>query len=269
VFIKINSLILFIIKTNTMDEQLLKAATDNFNLPHDVVGLPTGGIFYKNKKKSIKVGYLTANDENILIDAVNKNSDSIIYTLLRNNIYEHDLRPDELIESDVEAILLFLRNTSFGPEYNIKLTDPSTGKLFDYELILDELNIKKGTVLPDENGVFTTKLPRTGANIKLKPLTYGETREINKRRDSYPPTMVAPIVNWRLEKQIIEIDGNNDIGFISNFVTTLPIGDSKYIRNFLSENTPSLDLTKQVYAPSGELVTASITFGVEFFRPFF
>ncbi len=252
-----------------MDEQLLKAATENFTLPHDVVVLPTGGVFYKNKKKSIKVGYLTANDENILIDAVNKNSDNIVYTLLKNKIYEHDLRPDDLIESDVEAILLFLRNTSFGPEYNIKLTDPSTGKLFDYELILDELNIKKGEELPDENGIFTTKLPRTEVMVKLKPLTYGETREINKRRESYPSSMVVPIVNWRLEKQIVEIDGNNDIGYISNFVSTLPIGDSKYIRNFLNKNTPSLDLSKQVYAPSGELVIASITFGVEFFRPFF
>lgn len=252
-----------------MDEQLLKAATENFNLPHDVVGLPTGGLFYKNKKKSIKVGYLTANDENILIDAVNKNSDNIVYTLLRNKIYEHDLRPDELIESDVEAILLFLRNTSFGPEYIIKLTDPVTGKLFETTLVLDELNIKRGSVLPDENGYFTTKLPKTESTVKLKPLTYGETREINKKRESYPPSMVAPIVNWRLEKQIVEIDGNTDIGFISNFVVSLPIGDSKYIRNFLSENTPSLDLSKQVYAPSGELVTASITFGVEFFRPFF
>ena len=32
----------------------------NFNLPHDVVPLPSQGLFYKNKKKSIKVGYLTA-----------------------------------------------------------------------------------------------------------------------------------------------------------------------------------------------------------------
>ena len=38
----------------------------NFNLPHDVIQLPSGGIFYKSKKKSIKVGYLTAQDENLL-----------------------------------------------------------------------------------------------------------------------------------------------------------------------------------------------------------
>ena len=39
----------------------------NLNLPHDVVPLPSQGLFYKNKKKSLKVGYLTAQDENILL----------------------------------------------------------------------------------------------------------------------------------------------------------------------------------------------------------
>jgi hypothetical protein len=49
----------------------------------------------------------------------------------------------------------------------------------------------------------------------------------------------------------------------------MPIMDSKYIRNFIRENQPSLDLVKSVKAPSGDLVSFEITFGVEFFRPFF
>jgi hypothetical protein len=49
----------------------------------------------------------------------------------------------------------------------------------------------------------------------------------------------------------------------------MPIGDSKFIRNFLKENESRLDLRKTVYAPSGEKVDVVINFGVEFFRPFF
>jgi hypothetical protein len=49
----------------------------------------------------------------------------------------------------------------------------------------------------------------------------------------------------------------------------MPIMDSKYIRKFLSENEPRLDLTKTILAPSGNKVDVAITFGVEFFRPFF
>jgi len=153
-----------------MDQSATYGQMD-FSLPHDVVQLPTGGIFYKSKKKSVKVGYLTASDENILIGAANSSGkDGIVISLLRNKIYESDLRPEELLNSDVEAILIFLRNTSFGPEYNVALTDPQTGKKFDAKIVLDELNIKKCNVQPNEDGTLQTKLPRSGNTIKLKPI---------------------------------------------------------------------------------------------------
>ena len=84
-----------------MDQSAIHGQMD-FSLPHDVVQLPTGGIFYKSKKKSVKVGYLTASDENILIGAANSSGkDGIVISLLRNKIYEPDLRPEELLNSGV------------------------------------------------------------------------------------------------------------------------------------------------------------------------
>jgi hypothetical protein len=56
---------------------------------------------------------------------------------------------------------------------------------------------------------------------------------------------------------------------ISKFIESMPIMESKYIREFLNKNQPSLDLTRTTIAPSGERVVFNITFGVEFFRPFF
>ena len=47
-----------------------QAGQMNFTLPHDVVTLPSGGVFYKTKKKSVKIGYLTAADENTLANVV-------------------------------------------------------------------------------------------------------------------------------------------------------------------------------------------------------
>ena len=35
-------------------------------ISYDVVELPSRGIYYQNKKKSLRVAYLTASDENIL-----------------------------------------------------------------------------------------------------------------------------------------------------------------------------------------------------------
>ncbi len=250
-----------------MDKDLMQAATENFNLPHDVVKLPSQGIFYKSKKSAVKVGYLTAEDENYLLN--NDSKEHIVMTLLRNKVYEHDLRPEEMTDGDVEAILIFLRNSSFGPEYGVNLIDPKTNKVFEHTEILDVLNIKNSSEKPDENGLFITKLPKSGVTVKLKPLTFYEGLEIDKMAEQYPKGRTAPTVTWRLNKEIIEIDGNTEPGVIAQFVSTLPIMDSKHIRSFLRENQPSLDLKREVYAPSGELVTFNVSFGVEFFRPFF
>ena len=69
-----------------MEQDVYQAGQAEFNLPHDIIQLPSQGIFYKSKKKSIKVGYLTASDENILANADSKKSiqDSIIVTLRRS-----------------------------------------------------------------------------------------------------------------------------------------------------------------------------------------
>jgi hypothetical protein len=241
----------------------------NFSLPHDLVPLPSQGKFYKSKKKSIKVGYLTASDENSLVSGNQINGGNIILTLLRNKIYEPDLKPDELLEGDIEALLIFLRNTAFGPEYTISLSDPKTDKTFTVNLLLDELNIKQPKELPDENGLFTTILPKTGVTVKLKPLTYGEINDLDKMAEQYPANLIIPKITWRLNKIVQEINGDTDRGNISLFIESLPISDSKYIRNFIKDNQPSLDLSKTILAPSGEKVTFDVTFGAEFFRPFF
>jgi hypothetical protein len=247
-----------------MDSQTREYANQNLTLPHDVVPLPSGGIFYKNKKQSVKVGYLTASDENILLG----NTADIATSLLRSKIYEPDIRVEDLLEGDVEAILIFLRNTSFGPEMTINCVDPATKKEFKSTILLDELNIKKG-VDPDSEGHFNIRLPKTDASVKLKPLTYGEVQTLNKTINSYPQNRIAPVVTLRLQQEIIEINGSRDLGDISKFIEQMPIADSKYIRKFIKENEPRLDMTRIIIAPSGEKLTVNVGFGAEFFRPFF
>jgi hypothetical protein len=247
-----------------MENQSRDYGQENFSLPHDVVPLPTQGIFYKNKKKSIKVGYLTANDENILMAGGN----DMTQTLLRSKIYEPDVRVEDLMEGDVEAILVFLRNTAFGPEMELNLTDPVTKKPFKGNVRLDELNVIKGQQ-PSDDGTFITTLPKSQTTVKLKPMSYGEILDVQKMAESYPQGRTAPKVTWRLNKQILEINGVEDRSEISKFIDQMPIADSKYIRKFMDDNEPRLDLTRTVIAPSGEKLTVNVGFGVDFFRPFF
>lgn len=247
-----------------MDDKSREYVQQNLTLPHDIVPLPTEGLFYKNKKKSVKVGYLTAADENILMAG----GVDTTTTLLRNKLYEPDIRIDDLLEGDVEAILVFLRNTGFGPEVTLNLIDPATKKPFQGTVLLDELRVIKGQQ-PDEDGTFMTTLPKTNATVKLKPLTYGEINEIQRVIESYPQGRIPPKITMRLTKEIVEINGITDKGEIAKFIEQMPIMDSKHIRKFMDENEPKLDMKREVIAPSGERLTVNVGFGVEFFRPFF
>ena len=247
-----------------MENQTNEYLQSNFSLPHDVVPLPSKGIFYKNKKKSIKVGYLTANDENLLMAG----GDDMTQNLLRSKIYEPDLRIEDMLEGDVEAVLIFLRNTAFGPEMELTLTDPVTRKPFKSTILLDQLSISQGNT-PNEDGTFITTLPKSNSTVKLRPMTYGEIIENQRIIDSYPSGRTPPKVTLRLQKEIIEVNGLTDKGEIAKFIEQMPILDSKYIRNFMDENEPKLDMKRVITAPSGEKLTVNVGFGVDFFRPFF
>jgi hypothetical protein len=247
-----------------MEDQSREYGQQNLTLPHDVVPLPSQGIFYKNKKKSVKVGYLTASDENILMGGGN----DIATTLIRNKLYEPDIRVEDLLDGDVEAILIFLRNTGFGPEMKMNLIDPITRKEFSTTILLDRLQVIQGQK-PNDDGTFSLKLPKSNADVKIKLLTYGEITEINKIVDSYPQGLIAPKVTLRLNKEILEINGSDNREEISKFIEQMPISDSKYIRKFIEENEPRLNMNQVITAPSGEKLTIRVGFGAEFFRPFF
>jgi hypothetical protein len=239
----------------------------NFNLPHDVVKLPSGGKFYKPKKSSLKVGYLTANDENILMSPNNK--EGLVNTLLRNKIYEPGFDIKQMIDGDVQAILLFLRNTAFGSDYTFTLRDPLTGKEFEATIEFDEVNFLTPKHEPDDEGYFYFELPKSQKKLKLKLLNIGEQKEVEELVSKYPAGMVAPTVTKKLEKHIVSMDGDEDKTKIVTFIPQIPISDSKALKKFLNECEPKLDLKRSVIAPSGEKVEVDFAFGVEFFRPFF
>ena len=239
----------------------------DFNLPHDVVSLPSQGKFYRNKKSSLKVGYLTAADENILLGQTTNND--IIYQLLRSKIYEPDFNVDQMLDCDMEAILIYLRNTSFGSEYTLILRDPKTLLEFEATVNLDELNVKQPIMEPNSEGLFEFTLPVSGDSVKCKLLNYGDQKQIREFENAYPKGMIAPVVTKRLEMQVVSVNGNDDKGEIARWIQVLPIADSKHIRNTLKDCEPRLDLERVFIAPSGEKVTSRIAFGAEFFRPFF
>jgi hypothetical protein len=239
------------------------------SISYDVVELPSKGIYYKNKKKSVRVSYLTASDENILSSSSLINSGGVIEELLKRKILDRDLPIDEIIEEDRQAILVFLRNTAFGSDYSVIVIDQKTNKEFVTKVDLSTLKVKDFTLTEDSNGEYSFKMEKSKVDITFSFLTLKQEKEIDEIKKSWNGIGAPPIVTKQLEFMIKSIGGNRDIMNIRNFIETMPIKDSQDFRKFINENKPGLDLTQKITTPSGDIVQIEIGFGVEFFRPFY
>ena len=238
-------------------------------IAYDVIELPSKGIHYTNKKKSVRVAYLTASDENILSSPSFLNTNTVIVELLKRKILDKDLNIEEIVEEDRQAILIFLRNTAFGSEYNLTITDDKTGNEFTVEVDLGSLKIKDFNLVEDSNGEYGHYLEKSKTEITFKFLTQKQEDEIEKIKESWNGNGVAPVITKQLEMMIKSVGGLRDALKIRGFIETMPIKDSQDFRKFVKDNKPGLDLTQTVRTPSGEDVQVRIGFGVEFFRPFY
>jgi len=238
-------------------------------IAYDVVELPRRGILYPNGTKSVKVAYLTAADENILSSPNLVATGTVIDELLKRKILTKDIAVEDLVMSDKQAVLIFLRNTAFGSELNVKIRDPKTNEEFEHTIDLSELTYKDFTLEKDSNGEYPYYMEKSKVDITWNFLSEKEEKEIDDISVSWNGIGSAPIVTKRLEKLIKSVKGNKDPMNIRNFIETMPIADSQNFRKFVTQNKPGVDLTQTVIAPSGEKVNFTIDFGVDFFRPFY
>jgi hypothetical protein len=238
-------------------------------LPYDVVTLPSNGVFYVNKKKSVKVTYLNASDENLLATSSIISDGSLVDSLLTRKIVDKDIKVVDMPECDKEAILVFLRNTAFGSDYKVTLTDPKTNKEFEETLDMSIISTKDVDVVMDDNNEFDFYLEKSQKKVKLSLISPSDKRYLTEIEETHKNSPISPYMTKQLERMVKEIDGNRDPMTISQIIQMLPIIDSQSIRKIVKTNTPELDLSIAVMTPSNEPINVRVNFGIEFFRPFY
>lgn len=240
------------------------------NQPYDIIPLPSDGKLYKNKKGKVKLAYLTAADENILTSPNLLDSGDFLEILINRKLLEPDLRYKDLIPGDRDAIMIWLRATGYGEMYPVSVLDEND-KLFDTEVDLTKLKIKKLQHEPDSEGLFSFTLPTSGSVVKFKLLTIGEVEELEKLAQylreqnnliNTEPTLI-------LENQIVDIDGIRDKNYISDFIETMRIMDSKKLKSYISEISCGVDTNVTFETPGGGSVTRFLPFTLKFFWPDF
>jgi hypothetical protein len=248
--------------------------TKNFPFATEVISLPSNGLCYPENhplaKGEITIKLMTAKEEDILTSSNLIRKGIHMDKLLESVVVEPGVNINDLLIGDKNAILIISRILAFGSEYDVTVTDPISGEDVITKVDLSKLKTKEvDESLLNRNNEFEFVLPKSKTSIKFKLLTHGDELAIQKDVEaSEKVTKQGNEITARYRRMIVEVDGNRDLGTISNFVANrLLAADSKALRKVISELTPDLDLTFDYENSAGETEALRIPFGIDFFYP--
>lgn len=247
--------------------------------PTEIIDLPSGGKVYPTSnplsKGQIEIKYMTAREEDILASQNLIKKGVVLDKLFESVIVDSSININDIIIGDKNAILLATRMLGYGPIYKVEVTDPFTLENQKVDIDLSKIQIKEVdmNLLNSENRYEFT-LPTSKSKITFKLLTHGDELDINSelktlQKLSGKKDGPSQEISTRLRYMIQEVDGNNDRGFINNWVkNNLLALDSRALRDYVQTISPGLDLKFNFISDiTGEEEALDIPFGVSFFYP--
>lgn len=255
---------------SNINPQIIELSQPNYNAPFDVIPLPSKGKLYKNKKPSVKVAYMTTADENILTSPNLLQSGEFLEILMNRKILEPSLRYKDLTLGDRNAIMIWLRATAYGEMYPVTILD-ELGEPFETEINLNELKTIELEVEPDAEGYFDFFLPISKVNIKFRQLTVGDVDSIDEiiKREQENNVLVNNTSTYKMERQLIEVNGNRDRNYIRDFASTMRIADAKALNDYINSIESGIDLKIEVTTPGGGSMATFLPLTTKFFWPNF
>jgi len=249
-------------------QQQMKETDPDLIVDSDIVKLPSEGYFYPIKE--VTVEYLTAKDEDVLTTPALLENGTVLDEILKRKVKTKSLDIENMLSGDKNAILIFLRASSYGAQYDVQITNPKTGKPFKATVDLTKIQYKKVTDHPDDKKEFMVQLPMRKKMVKFRLLGDRELRNIIDRaemmKESYQQ-IFAETSSLKLKAAITEIDGNRNPDYINRFVDAMPAGDALKIRKKMEDVTPGVDLTYDFVTPDGTPFRAPLAMGIDFFFP--
>jgi hypothetical protein len=255
---------------SNINPYILELSQPNYNAPFDVIPLPSKGKLYKNKKANIRLAYMTTADENILTSPNLLESGEFLEIIINRKILEPELRYKDLTVGDRNAIMIWLRATAYGEMYPVTLLDEFK-EPFDTDINLNELKTIELGAEPDADGYFDFRLPVSKLDVKFRMLTVGDVENLEEmvEKDKENKIPVNNTSTYRMERQLVEVNGNRDKAYLRDFANTMRIGDAKALNNYIDKIESGIDLNIEVTTPGGGSIATFRPLNVSFFWPNF
>ena len=245
--------------TSAPPQMMAQTQSENpfsFVVPTEFVELPSKGLFYGeghplHNQDTIEVKQMTAKEEDILTSRALLKKGVALDRVISSIIVDKKINPASLLVGDRNAILISARVSGYGNEYHTKATCPACGETQEYQFDLNDAEVYSGdNLLPEEavrneDGTFTTTLPKTKIEITYRLLNGADERALlaqleNARKRKKEENSITR----QLKQIVVAVNGDTEQKNINFVVDNMPSSDSRHLRMIYKLSTPNVDMTQ-------------------------
>lgn len=245
------------IPTTTAAEKV--KADFGLDIPVETVPLPSAGLTYPTSsplhgKETVDIKSMTAREEDILTSKALLKKGTVITELIKSCLVDKSVDPRDMLSGDRNALMVAIRITGYGAEYDAELECPECGTKGSRQFDLSRLPIKRLTIEPVVQGtnLFACLLPVSRKMVHFKFITGKDEEDMSATAEKQKKLGLASdaTVTSNLLYSIVSIDGIDDRSKIAGFVRSMPARDSLTLRNYIKDHEPGIEMRQETSCPS-------------------
>lgn len=160
-------------------------------IPGRIFQLPSGGVFYNNGElaEGVENGEVHVHPMTALDEITMKNPDMLFSGKAISIVFKHcipDIRkPDELFAKDIDALMIYLRSVTYGPQYEIEaIHDCEDAKHQSYIIDVEEMVTSMVNITQDTIDTLYTVTLENGQVVKMQPIRYKHVLQLLKMNEN-------------------------------------------------------------------------------------
>lgn len=251
----------------------------NFDIPVESVMLPSRGVIYGPEHpfhlaEEVEIRCMTSREEDILTSRALMKKGTVIGELLKSCLINKSVDTNTLLVGDVNALLIAIRVSGYGPEYSLKLECGECKTEVDNTFSLATMKIKSLSAEPVAPGMnqFSFTLPMSNMEVQFRLLTGGDdiimSQEAEKRKKL--GLQVDSGITRRMFQSVVSVGGETDRGKLNRMVSNIRAGDALALRRYVDKISPGVDMNQEMTCSQcGGVSTVEVPLGPTFFWPDF
>jgi len=252
----------------------------NFVTPIEFVALPSMGQFYPegsplHKQETIEMRHMTAKEEDILTSRTLLKKGLAIDRLLESIIVNKNIKIDELLVGDKNAIIVAARQSAYGDDYQTKVACQACGDTSEYTFYLSQHvsvhpdSVEEPEFTKTDAGTFMINLPKSGFPAEVRLLNGRDEKWLTKSMEQKRKAKIGEsTLTDQMRLFIVSINGITDRTQVNQFINVMPAVDSRYLRRIYKQLSPNIDLTQEFLCPAcGAESLMEVPFTADFFWP--